>query len=98
MLLVPHVSHQGGRSLARVSAHHLATAEKLLPLTAGMKRRYCVQVSKLPADVRDGKTAPQDMEQEALKRSPGWQLFHKWTFRLELAQQVRSQLSKHGGL
>jgi len=32
------------------------------------------------------------MEQEALKRSPGWQLYHKWTFRLELAQQVRRQL------
>jgi len=52
----------------------------------------CMQVSKLPPDVRDGRAAPQDMEQEALKRSPGWQLYHKWTFRLELAQQVRRQL------
>ena len=53
-------------------------------------QQCCTQVSKLPSDVRDGRSAPQDMEQEALKRSPGWQLYHKWTFRLELAQQARS--------
>ncbi len=55
-------------------------------------------MSKLPPDVRDGRTAPQDMEQEALKRSPGWQLYHKWTFRLELAQQARSQPNGYIGL
>jgi len=38
------------------------------------------------------------MEQEALKRSPGWQLYHKWTFRLELAQQARSQPNGYIGL
>ena len=54
----------------------------------------CVQVSKLPANVREGRTPPQDVEQEALNRSPGWQLYHKWTFRLELAQQVRVQPSE----
>ena len=46
------------------------------------------QVSKLSAAVLEGRTPPQGPEDEALKRSPGWRLYHQWPLRLELAQQV----------
>ena len=54
---------------------------------------YARRVERLPSGVRSGALPPTTPEQARAKASPGWRLYHSWTTRLSIAQQVAAALA-----
>ena len=54
---------------------------------------YARRVERLPTGVRSGALPPTTPEQARAKASPGWRLYHSWTTRLSIAQQVAAALA-----
>ncbi len=54
---------------------------------------YARRVERLPEGVRSGALPPTSPEQARAKNSPGWRLYHSWTTRLAIAQQVAAALA-----